>query len=191
MKFIGLLGLISTLNFSLVHAQEQFLNVTLDGVSSPSDFVSVVKFEPFIDNRGAPNFTVTLENKTNYELFSVYAMMIWKDSLEVPIASVEWSFEGQGSAFYWDRIRNTIPPNTMGILRGKAVSYSDQDLYPKILEETITVSIALSWNTIEESLIGDLDGDGDVDLQDFFLLADNFGKIASQAASKPVVGDKQ
>jgi hypothetical protein len=191
MKFIGLVGLISTLNFSLVHAQEQFLNVTLDGVGSPSDFVNVVRFEPYFSRSGNPYCEVVIENETNYELYWADLTLVWKDSLGIPIASQEWSFEGEGSALVRDRVYNTIPPGTMGIFQGVAVPYGEEEMLTKIKQEAKTVSIALEWETIEESLVGDLDGDGDVDLQDFFLLADNFGKIASQAASKPVVGDKQ
>ena len=40
----------------------------------------------------------------------------------------------------------------------------------------LLIAVVLLWASYREAITGDLDRDGDVDLDDFFLFADNFGK---------------
>lgn len=49
-----------------------------------------------------------------------------------------------------------------------------------LLSQTVT------YDRVEDKIPGDIDEDGDVDFDDFFILADNFGRSVAGAAGKPL-----
>lgn len=171
-----LVGLLTLLSACEIYAQNLF-DLELEQVNSQSEFVKVIEFQPFIDDNSNTKIKILIENKTLFQLYSVKIHAVYKDLSGVPVYYDYYYAEGEGQFEYSSgRFTESIPSNTIGILIR----------YINLPDEAKTVVLSLSWRQDVEPLTGDLDRDGDVDYDDFFIFVDNFGKRINQVAAKSV-----
>ena len=84
-----------------------------------------------------------------------------------------YNADGEGQFEAWgDTWTDSIPPNTIGISQ-TYVSALDRHGEERVEKEAKTMVISLFWKQDVEPLTGDLDRDGDVDFDDFFIFVDN------------------
>lgn len=186
-----LVGLLTLLSVCEIYAQNDrygnFLNLELEQVTSPSELVKVIEFQPFIDFHEDKNIRILIENKTLFELYFVEIHLIYKDLSGVPIYNYSSFFDGEGQVEYMSsRWTDSIPPNTIGIINGMHPAGYDWTGEARIINEAKTVVASITWKQDVEPLTGDLDRDGEVDFDDFFIFVDNFGKRITQVAAKSV-----
>ena len=155
----------------------QDLAIELERVNTPSDGVRVTELAHYIDDFGFLAFRLLVENTTQYEIYGLTAEFVYKDSLAVPVHTenfIQLDGEGQIESSPGN-FRNSVPPGTFGYTTVRINAASEAQ---RVYDDAVGVVISLQWSQQPERLLGDLDWDGDVDFDDFFLLADNFGAVA-------------
>ena len=168
-------------SFAWCQTENRTLDIELEKFTAPSSLVEMVDFSVYIEDVGSDErvyVSAVFENGTVFELYFVKGNVIYKDSTGTPVHTEDLYFKGETEFEYREgSFTSSVPPNTMGI--GKfQVAILEETTEEVVKTKAKTAVIALSWQQNYPSVKGDLDEDGDVDFDDFFILADNFGKSA-------------
>lgn len=162
--------------FASTQAQE----FPLESVSSLSDKVTFSRITASIDDRGRIEISGEVLNETLYEIYFVRTRFNLKDA-DGAIIEQDYAFaSGETIRDIGSGISTeVIEPGKTGFFEE---TVSDED----VIAATVSFSASIAFDKQVESIKGDIDNDGDVDLQDFFIFADNFGKRVTAIASKAV-----
>lgn len=157
-------------------------DITLTMFTAASDKVVLKRVETYFEesNSSVGYLEGEIANNTQYDIASAFFSTYLKDSagnlsLAVGgnngIAGEDVIILGDGTI-----VTDVIKSGKSGYFR----TWLDSD--------TKTYSIVMQYRTVSPHIPGDIDDDGDVDFDDFFILADNFGKTAATAAAKVATG---
>ena len=155
-------------------AETQLDSLVLEGVSVLSDSILIRGLElSSYDFFDSPRVNVKGEiyNGTGYFIYFVDLTFFHKDSTGSIISRSFARAQGETIIDLSVVTVDAIAPGATGFLDSEFYRESD---YP--LEDLVSYSISIDFDTQSEHIPGDIDRDGDVDFDDFFALADNFGR---------------
>jgi hypothetical protein len=180
--------------FQVADAQNIEL-ITLETVNSLSSEVAVVSetLNLNLDDshylRDDLNISGEVRNGTNYEIYSVRVTAFAKDLNGGILEDVHGLAIGETmieTSSGW--VTESIRPGATGFFSfPMCCSWSGNTIRPGFdIGDIASYSMSISFRSEVTTLIGDINRDGSVDFDDFFLLSDNFGKSVPAIAAKPL-----
>jgi len=126
-----------------------------------------------------PYIQVEVVNKTKHTIYYVIPFSLVMDRHGTILGSAGSAWPAYGSAVALNKYgeqEKAIPPGGRGLSRQPARWF---DLF--VYNDASQIHFTITYETAVPAIQGDIDRDGDVDFDDFFILADNFGKTAEVA----------